>query len=384
MSIHALIVANGMPSEQSPLNGIFEWDQAMALSKAGVEVDFFAVDLRSFRRIRPWGIRHGKKDGVRWHSISIPVGAVPLGLLCKIGAIALRKLYRNVFDSGARMPKPDIIHAHFIEMGHMASDLSEDEKLPLVITEHSSLMIPPIIPDTLKKIAKKSYQGAACVIAVSSSLKKSIYHHTGVNAEVIPNIVAEEFHYGKHEHAGIKFVSVATLTCGKRIDILLRVFERLSVICGDVALEIVGDGEQRESLKALVKELRISDKVQFHGTLLRQDIDALYKSCDCFVLPSAYETFGVAYIEAMAAGLPVIATRCGGPEDFVTKENGILVDIDDVEGLKNAMLNMYLSRKKYDGSAIAANTAARFSASAVAKRILTIYNKVLDEKGLVR
>ncbi len=379
MSIHALIVARGVPSEQSPLNGIFEWDQAMALAKAGVEVDYFAVDLRSFRRIRPWGIRHGEKDGVRWHSISIPVGAIPLWGLCKIGAMALRKLYRETFEKADR--EPDIIHAHFTEMGYMASVLSEKEKLPLVITEHSSLMIPPIIPDTLKQIAKKGYQSAACVIAVSSSLKKSIYQHTGVNAEVIPNIVAEAFRYGKREHVGMKFVSVATLIYEKRIDILLRAFGLLSGVCQDAMLEIVGDGEARKSLKTIAEELHISNKVRFYGVLPRQDINVLYQTCDCFVLPSVFETFGVAYMEAMAAGLPVIATRCGGPEDFVTKENGILVDIDDVEGLKNAMLNMCLLRNQYDGSAIAENTAARFSASAVAKQILSVYSTVLDEHG---
>lgn len=380
--MHVVIVSRGIPTPQYPLNGIFEWDQVMALAKAGVEVDYFVVDLRSFRRLRPWGIRHGVKDGVRWHSISLPVGAIPLWGLCKIGAMALRKLYRNTFTKTDCVP--DIIHAHFTEMGYMAAELAEEEKIPLVITEHSSLMIPPIISDTLKQIATKSYQGAACVIAVSSSLKKSIYQHTGVNAEVIPNIVAEVFRYGKREHAGMKFVSVATLIYEKRIDILLRAFALLSVVCQDATLAIVGDGEVRKSLKTLAEELHILNKVRFYGVLPRQDINVLYETCDCFILPSAAETFGVAYIEAMAAGLPVIATRCGGPEDFVTEENGILVDIDDVDGLKNAMLSMYLSREQYDASAIAANTAARFSASAVAKRILNIYNKVLDEKGLVR
>ncbi len=369
--MHVAIVARAVPTERYPLNGIFEWDQAKALVAAGVTIDYLAVDLRSFRRLRPWGIRHGEKDGVRWHSISIPVGAIPLWGLCKIGAMALRKLYRETFEKADR--EPDIVHAHFTELGYMAAELAEKEKFPLVITEHSSLMISPIIPDTLKQIATKSYQSAACVIAVSSSLKKSIYQHTGVNAEVIPNIVAEVFRYGKREHAGMKFVSVATLIYEKRIDILLRAFGLLSVVCQDAMLAIVGDGEMRKSLTTLAEELHISNKVRFYGVLPRQDINVLYKTCDCFVLPSAFETFGVAYIEAMAAGLPVIATRCGGPEDFVTEENGILVDIDDVEGLKNAMLNMYLSRKQYDGSVIAANTAARFSASAVAKRILNIY-----------
>ena len=378
MSMHVLIVTNGMPSKQSPLVGIFEWDQAKALSTAGVNVDYFAIDLRSFRHSRPWGIQHGEKDGVRWHSFSVTVGAMPLWVVCKIGAMALRKLYRTVFGDVNHVP--DIIHAHFTEMGYMSSALAKEAKLPFVITEHSSLMMKSMVSDELKQIAKESYHSAACVIAVSDSLKKSIYQHTGIVAEVLPNIVSAEFRYGRCEHLGMKFISVATLVYGKRIDILLRAFERLSLICKDVTLEIVGDGEQRKFLKELAEELHVSDKITFHGILSRQDIDALYKTCDCFVLPSAFETFGVAYIEAMAAGLPVIATRCGGPEDFVTNENGILVDTDDVDGLKDAMLTMYLAREKYNCEAISERTKAEYSAHVIAGRLLNIYEDVLEKR----
>lgn len=380
MFMHVLIVTNGMPSKQSPLVGIFEWDQAKALSKAGVKVDYFAIDLRSFRHTRHWGIQHGEKDGIRWHSFSIPVGAMPLWVVCKIGAMALRKLYRTVFFDVNHVP--DIMHAHFTEMGYMSSALAKEAKLPFVITEHSSLMMKSIVSDELKRIARESYRSADCVIAVSESLKKSIYQHTGIVAEVVPNIVSAEFHYGRCEHFGMKYISVANLVEGKRIDLLLRAFEQLSLICKDVTLEIVGDGEQREFLKKLAEELHISDKITFHGILARQDIDALYKICDCFVLPSAIETFGVAYIEAMAAGLPVIATRCGGPENFVTEENGLLVDVNDIESLKGAMLSMYLSREKYDRATIAANITERFSASTVATRLLNVYSKVLNGQGV--
>ena len=64
------------------------------------------------------------------------------------------------------------------------------------------------------------------------------------------------------------------------------------------------------------------------------EIVKVYEECDCFVLPSAGETFGVVYVEAMAAGLPVIATRCGGPEDFVNEDNGILI-ISEIKDMHN-------------------------------------------------
>lgn len=378
--MHILIVARGIPSARSPLLGVFEWDQAKALVEADVKVDFFAVDLRSLRQFRPWGIRHGEKDGVRWHSISIPVGAIPFSCLCWIGTTALQKLYRNVFGDNGHVP--DVIHAHFTGIGYMASELATKEKIPLVITEHSSMMVQPTISDSLKRIAEKGYRAANRVIAVSTFLKDCICRHTGVVAKVVPNIVPLEFHYGKHEHYGMRFISVANLIPGKRINILLRAFAEMSSSYEDVVLDIVGDGDQRGDLEILAKELNISDKVNFHGALLRQEIDTLYRDCDCFVLPSAFETFGVVYVEAMAAGLPVIATRCGGPEDFITEENGILVDVDDIEALEQAMLFMYQSRKQFDSMAISQNAMNRFSSKMIAKALVSVYNDVLINRKI--
>lgn len=69
---------------------------------------------------------------------------------------------------------------------------------------------------------------------------------------------------------------------------------------------------------------------------------------DCFVLPSRSETFGIGFIEAFATGTPVIATRCGGPEDFVNEENGMLVDVDCVDELTQKMQKMFYTADKYD------------------------------------
>lgn len=358
-------------------NGIFEWDQAQALSKAGGDVDYFIVDLRSFRRLRPWGIRHGESNGVRWHSISIPVGAVPRSLLCRIGEMALRKLYRKVFRGCGYVP--DVIHAHFIEIGCMALGLAEKEGIPLVLTEHSSAMVQPVISCGLQRLALQGYQGANRVLAVSSFLKERIYQHTGIVAEVVPNILPKEFHYEKRRlHPGMKYIVTANLNEGKRIYILLRAFARLSGRYSDVSLEIVGDGEQREPLERLAKELSISNIVMFHGALPRQKIAILYRECDCFVLPSAFETFGVAYIEAMATGLPVIATRCGGPEDFVNEDNGLLVPIDDIDALTDAMDYMYNNGQAFSRSLISDFVLRNFSGEIVAKKMLHIYEEVVN------
>ena len=96
------------------------------------------------------------------------------------------------------------------------------------------------------------------------------------------------------------------------------------------------------------------------------------------MLASRSETFGVAYIEAMAAGLPVIATRCGGPEDFVTEENGILISVDDVQALTDAMEYMILHRNEYDSTKISENTRRQFAPETIAAQLTEIYKEVLS------
>ena len=97
----------------------------------------------------------------------------------------------------------------------------------------------------------------------------------------------------------------------------------------------------------------------------------------CFVLPSKYETFGVVYLEAMACGLPVIATRCGGPESFVDETNGILIPVDDEPALVSAFKYMLENADKYDQERIACATVERFSPNAVVRMIIKEYEKVL-------
>ncbi|MBE6094937.1 MAG: glycosyltransferase family 4 protein [Schwartzia succinivorans] len=378
MDLHVAIVSRGIPTFRFPMQGIFEWDQAKALVEAGVQVDFLVVDLRSFRRLRPWGIRSGENDGIRWHAVSFPVGRIPLSWLCRIGGIALRCLYKKVFPNVDN--RPDIIHAHFFEQGYMAMDIALENRVPLVITEHASDMNEMNVSDEIKQIARQAYRHADCVIAVGETLRRNIYRHAGVNAKIVPNIVASDFRCVRSVHREFVFVSVGTLIMRKRMHLLIEAFAICRKMFDNIKLIIIGDGDQRSRLKTLAKRLCVSDNVVFCGELARQQIKEIYKSCDCFVLPSAVETFGVSCIEAMAAGLPVIATRCGGPEDFVTEENGLLVDVDDVEALKDAMMSMYTLRNQYDYNAISANTIDHFSASNIAKQLIKIYNEELERK----
>lgn len=372
--MRVLVVSGGKPTERDPLNGNFEYDQAKALASQGLEVFFFAIDLRSFRRKRPWGIFHGQDSGVFWHVISLPIGAVPLLWLCKFGGWALLFLFNKVFRN--KLTYPDIIHAHFTEMGCMSAGLSSKYNIPLIITEHSSLMNRPNIDPNLLKCAKIGYNQAKKVIAVSNPLKNNILIHTGVEAKVIPNMInLESFNKAKKiVHSGYHIVSTGNLIPRKRFANLIKAFAEMIQNHDDVYLHIIGDGYMRDELVLLATNLGINDNVIFHGYKNAAEMTSIYEQCDCFALVSALETFGVVYVEAMAAGLPVIATRCGGPEDFVNESNGVLIEVDNHKELYNALEYVYLNARSFSSEDIRTFAEMNFSPKMVASKIIDVYN----------
>lgn len=374
--MHILIVSECLPSPKYPLLGIFELDQAKALVKAGVEVTFFAIDLRTIRRRRRLGYTHGVVDNISWHSLSIPTGTFSYRLIGPVGKRALFFLFKKVFRESAN--PPDIIHAHFTDMGYISTYLSDKTQTPLVITEHSSAINRPNIKPTLKKYASFAYSHAKCVIAVSDSLSAMIRLNFGVNCKVIPNIIdLETFNRIKKEnHRGFNIVTTSNLIPIKKTDLLIRAFAIFQSECEDAVLHIIGDGSLRKSLKDLSDNLGISNNVIFHGLKNRSEIATFYSKCDCFALVSDSETFGVAYVEAISSGLPVIATRCGGPEGFINEDNGILVDRGDVNQILKALSDIYNRRVVFNEDKIRATSLA-YSDDIIAKQLINVYTEIL-------
>lgn len=366
-----LIVASGIPSKDFPLTGIFEFDQAKALASRGIDVYYFAIDLRSIRRKRKLGITSGIINGVKWYSIAIPLGAVPISLLCLVGKYALKFLFRRVFTQD----KPNIMHAHFSEIGCMCISLAKRYQIPLYLTEHSSAINAPFVSKQLLKCARYTYSNVDHLIAVSTGLQKNINKLTGQSSSVIHNIIDTEL-FAKSEsieHIGFRIVTVAGLIPRKRINLLLESINELKSQFPFLKLDIIGDGSHRRVYEQYVEVNNLQHIVTFWGQLSREQIIHVFKQSDCFALVSAVETFGVVYVEAMASGLPVIATRCGGPEDFVNENNGILIDVDDKEALKSAIVTLVKNISTYNRSNIKKD-ALRFSPETISQQLMRLYS----------
>jgi colanic acid/amylovoran biosynthesis glycosyltransferase len=136
-------------------------------------------------------------------------------------------------------------------------------------------------------------------------------------------------------------VTVARLYHGKGHDTTIQAIARLRDSSRSVRLEIVGGGPELASLQSLVEQLQLEAEVEFSGSVSENEVMALLRAADAFVLASRFEPLGVAYMEAMALGLPTVGTDAGGVGEIITHDHdGLLVPPEDDERLAAAIARL--------------------------------------------
>ena len=362
----------------------FCFDQARALKAKGLNVAVFRVDVSAHAMLKPFslGITQEVRDGMPWYKISVPFWNRESPVFTKLYDLirkkiimwAFNKLYTRAFGKNAA--KPLLIHAHF-ENGDTSIVIANKLNIPVFITEHWGNVL---MEDKFRLLVKHEIylcRSATKVIAVSSAIAKKLHEISGVVCEVIPNIIdVRTFTHVWGVHDGFGFVNTGGLVWEKNQESLINAFASVHALHKDTYLGIIGSGYLHDNLQQQVKALELQDSVKFYGHLTRQTINQVYKSYDCFVVSSHLESFNVSAAEAMAAGLPVIATKCGGPEDFVNDKTGLLVPVNDVEAMSSAMLKMYETRTNYDSEYISRYANEHFSPEVVASRIIEVYKEV--------
>ncbi|MGV8149906.1 MAG: glycosyltransferase [Alkaliphilus sp.] len=247
--------------------------------------------------------------------------------------------------------KPDIIHSHLFDSNfhaRIAGILCNIKSL--IIHEHSTYHQKekffrfPIYADRL--LSRFTYK----IIAISNAVKNFTVRQERISEnkfEVIRNCIPVDkfikqdrvsIKHNIRERLGIKqnsflIISVASLTKQKGHKYLLEALASLKI--KNTMLLLVGDGPLRKDLNDQVKKLNLNDKVIFLG--IRRDIPELLAASDLFVLSSVWEGQGLVVLEAMASGLPIVATNVGGVPEVVTEKEGYLVEPKNSQALANAI-----------------------------------------------
>ena len=161
------------------------------------------------------------------------------------------------------------------------------------------------------------------------------------------------------------------------MDILIKSFAKLFKNNPNIVLTIIGDGAEKDKLTLLSHKLNINKRINFIGYQKKSAVSDILRNHDAFVLTSEVETFGVAIVEAMSVGLPVIATKCGGPESIVLPETGILVKKNDENKLCAAMDRIIKNYDNYESSVIRKIALKTYGDKPYANKIRNAINSVL-------
>lgn len=286
---------------------------------------------------------------------------------------------RNLKQAISLHTEINIIHAHSVYPGGViASILSKEFNIPYLITEHMG----PRIPSLLKKgkpidVILKAYSEASKIITVSDFLKIKLEQFNIKNIKTIPNLVNEDIFTIKNKTTNkFIFFTLANMTDIKGIDILLHAIKKMKGVSNSVEFWIGGSGPMLNQYKSLADSLKISSKIKWLGHINPEKSPGFFQTCNVFVLPSKYETFGVVYAEAIACGKPVIASRCGGPESIVNDINGVLIKPESVEELSEAMTKMIDNSQNYSSKEIRKDFLSKFSRVKVVNQIVEMYNNI--------
>ncbi|MBR42887.1 MAG: N-acetyl-alpha-D-glucosaminyl L-malate synthase BshA [Gemmatimonadetes bacterium] len=289
----------------------------------------------------------------------------------------------------------DLVHMHYAiphaVSAYLARQMLGDERgLRIVTTLHGTDITLVGLHPSFHEITRFSILGSDGLTAVSEYLKEQTVEGFSIPEEriqVIPNFICADVwrpdhqpcHRAKFASEGESIVMhVSNFRPVKRAEDVVSVFSRIQERV-PARLVMVGDGPDRPKVSQLARELDIEDRVLFLGK--RQAVEDLLSYADLFLLPSEEESFGLAALEAMASGAPVIATRAGGiPEVVEDGVSGRLLDVGDVTGMAEAGIRLLEDKDLRERMSSAGLEVAqsRYSTEIVVPQYEAYYERVLS------
>jgi len=294
---------------------------------------------------------------------------------------------RGIKELHAHWGKPEIVHLHVSPpWGQIAALKLFLPRHPFLFTEHWTGYHPAngeFRGFFRKLLTSWVITKAFAVTPVSENLRVVMEGH-GLHGRfmVIPNAVRTDL-FSPARKLGPKspftFLHVSRLAPVKNVEGIIRVTAALWQTRHDFRIVIAGHGVERPQLEQLAETLLpIGECVQFVGRKDESDLAEIMRQADCFVLFSNYENLPCVISEALASGLPIIATRVGGVPEQVRPGMGILLDPGDEAGLTRAMADILDGNMRFDRTALRRFAEENYSYAEVGKRFLLLYQKALQ------
>lgn len=379
--LKVLFLASWYPNEDHPFSGIFIKRHAQAVSKY-CDVCVLYVHMSQHRK--KLSVESRIEDGIK--TIRVYNAASKSSFL--IGLFGAIKYYYSCLKGleavKKEFGKPDIIHANVIrQAGILALFLNIFTGIPYVLTEHSSQFSDHYSSNFYKLLCQKILHRARKILPVSHLLENQMRDLYQENKYlVIPNVVDTEVfvpnYVSKKQRSIKKILHVSLLNDEqKNVSGIIKAINELLTIRTDFEMHFIGDGPDRMKLETLASDLKLLDKyIFFHGRVDDSKLKNLMQNSDFFVLNSRSETFSIVCAEALSYGIPVISTICGGPEEYINNNYGILIKSENNVELVNAMNYMLDNSTKYDPEKLHKYIEDKFSYDAVGLMFYKMYQSI--------
>ena len=304
----------------------------------------------------------------------------------------------GAFIRGVRLMRKnryDVINTHFaVPSGPIGYLLGRMFKVPNILSLHGgdiydpSKKMSPHRSPLFRRVVKFILNRADHIIAQSSNTRNNAITYykplkpigiipLAFHPPKIPTVTRKELNIDKNDFI---LITIGRLIKRKSLDVAIR---SLSLIKRrDIRLLVLGDGPEREFLENLTRELNLQDSVRFLGFVSDEEKYRYLSAADLFVLTSMHEGFGIVFMEAMFMKLPIVCTNNGGQVDFlVHEENGILIDVGDVEACGRGIMRLYRDKKLY--GRCSANNFKKlklFYADAVARQYMDLFHRSIKDR----
>ena len=381
--LHVLVIPTWYPNGEDKLIGVYHKLFCTALAEYGVKANMLYVDRQGLSSLPKYPtmqkLYEESNTGYvtycrRMLDISKFSADAQLSAYCR----TVEKLYKTYVKQHG---KPDILHAHVtVPAGYAAAKLGEKYHIPVVITEHSSYFERFFEGSTAKYgLYAARHSVMTCVSGYMTDILKEKHN---IPTEVLPNIVNTKAFCGAKkpkDPAHFRLTTVSALRPGKCVEDALQALKLLREQHPEKSFlyTIVGDGQEEAFYKKTASELGLNDIVSFVGRKTESEIAEILNQTDALLMASDIETFGIPAVEALAAGVPVISTRCKGPESFLNDDCAEFCNVHDPKDMEDAILRMAARSDTLDEAKIRA-AAKPFDSVAVAERAVQIYREALE------
>jgi 1,2-diacylglycerol 3-alpha-glucosyltransferase len=301
--------------------------------------------------------------------------------------------------------KLDIIHTHHpILLGQTAARKAAEFGLPLVFTFHTQYWeythyipfpqeaIQEFLKHAVHKWLKDFMQKCQHIIIPSESMRDILVRNygleerytvipTGTNLEPFVHADGKALRKEKGWQDETVLISVGRLAPEKNWDSLLHAFAKARAQRSDLRLVLIGDGPAKQNLEHLVSELGVAEHVTFTGSLPFDEVPTYLKAADVFTFASVTETQGLVTIEAMAAGLPIVAVDGSGTRESVNHgKQGFLVE-NDADALAKGigkLLSDPQRMKRFSNNAL--KKAKTFDVNELGRQVIKVYEQAIEDK----